>query len=31
MEDSHGKIGVDLTTFGPYTMPGKLHDSHLWG
>ena len=23
MEDSHGKIGVDVTVFGPYTMPGK--------
>ncbi len=29
MEDSHGKIGVDLTTFGPYTMPGKLHEFGL--
>jgi M6 family metalloprotease-like protein len=23
MEDSHGKIGVDVTVFGPYAMPGK--------
>ena len=23
MEDSHGKIGVDATVFGPYRMPGK--------
>jgi len=23
MEDSHGKIGVDVTVFGPYRMPGK--------
>jgi hypothetical protein len=26
MEDSFGKIGVDLTVFGPYTLPGKLHE-----
>ena len=26
MEDSHGKIGVDVTVFGPYTLPGKLHE-----
>ena len=29
MEDSHGKIGVDVTTFGPYTLPGKLHEYGL--
>ena len=29
MEDSHGKIGVDVTTFGPYTMSGKLHEYGL--
>ena len=23
MEDSHGKIGVDVTVFGPFTLPGK--------
>ncbi|WP_246075021.1 M6 family metalloprotease domain-containing protein [Nonomuraea terrae] len=26
MEDSGGRIGVDLTGFGPYTMPGKDHE-----
>jgi len=26
MEDSFGKIGVDLQVFGPYTLPGKLHE-----
>ena len=26
MEDSHGKIGVDVTVFGPFTLPGKLHE-----
>ena len=26
MEDSYGKIGVDVTVFGPYTLPGKLHE-----
>ena len=26
MEDSYGKIGVDLQVFGPYTLPGKLHE-----
>ena len=26
MEDSHGKIGVDVEVFGPYLMPGKLHE-----
>ena len=26
MEDSHGKIGVDIQVFGPYVLPGKLHE-----
>lgn len=26
MEDSHGRIGVDVEVFGPYTLPGKLHE-----
>ncbi|MGH3485330.1 MAG: immune inhibitor A domain-containing protein, partial [Nocardioidaceae bacterium] len=26
MEDSHGKIGVDVQVFGPYLLPGKLHE-----
>jgi M6 family metalloprotease-like protein len=26
MEDSHGLIGVDVEVFGPYTLPGKLHE-----
>jgi M6 family metalloprotease-like protein len=26
MEDSGGRYGVDLTAFGPYTMPGKDHE-----
>jgi M6 family metalloprotease-like protein len=26
MEDSFGKIGVDLQVFGPYALPGKLHE-----
>ena len=25
MEDSGGRYGVDLTGFGPYQMPGKVH------
>jgi M6 family metalloprotease-like protein len=29
MEDSHGKISVDLTAFGPYELPGKLHEYGL--
>ena len=28
METSHGKTGVSVDVFGPYTMPGKLHE---WG
>ena len=28
LEDTHGRIGVEPTTFGPYTMPGNLHE---WG
>src|SRR5690606_26695883 len=23
---SHGRIGVDVEVFGPYTLPGKLHE-----
>ncbi|MEV0678544.1 M6 family metalloprotease domain-containing protein [Actinosynnema sp. NPDC050436] len=26
MEDSGGRYGVDLASFGPYTMPGKDHE-----
>ncbi|MCG5213873.1 M6 family metalloprotease domain-containing protein [Streptosporangium sp. KLBMP 9127] len=26
MEDSGGRYGVDLTAFGPFTMPGKDHE-----
>ncbi|MFI6786876.1 M6 family metalloprotease domain-containing protein [Nonomuraea sp. NPDC050383] len=26
MEDSGGRVGVELTGFGPYTMPGKDHE-----
>jgi M6 family metalloprotease-like protein len=26
MEDSHGRIGVDVEVFGPYTVSGKLHE-----
>jgi len=29
MEDSHGRIGVDVDVFGPYLMPGKLHEYGL--
>ena len=29
MEDSHGKIGIDVDVFGPYLMPGKLHEYGL--
>jgi M6 family metalloprotease-like protein len=29
MEDSHGRIGVDVDVFGPYTMPGDLHEYGL--
>ncbi|MDQ3991247.1 MAG: M6 family metalloprotease domain-containing protein, partial [Actinomycetota bacterium] len=29
MEDSHGKISVDLAAFGPYTLPGKGHEYGL--
>jgi M6 family metalloprotease-like protein len=31
MEDSHGRIGVDVEVFGPYRMPGKLHEYGLEG
>lgn len=26
METSHGRIGVTVEVFGPYTLPGKLHE-----
>jgi M6 family metalloprotease-like protein len=26
MEDSHGRLGVSIDTFGPYRLPGKLHE-----
>lgn len=26
METSHGQIGVDVEVFGPYELPGKLHE-----
>jgi M6 family metalloprotease-like protein len=26
MENSHGKLGVSIDTFGPYLLPGKLHE-----
>ncbi len=26
LEDTHGRIGVDVDVFGPYTLPGKLHE-----
>ncbi len=29
MEDTHGRIGVEVETFGPYTMPGDLHEYGL--
>ncbi len=29
MEDTHGKIGVDVETFGPYTMPAKSFEYGL--
>jgi M6 family metalloprotease-like protein len=31
MEDSAGRYGVDLTAFGVYGMPGKLHEYGLAG
>jgi M6 family metalloprotease-like protein len=31
METSHGKIGIDIEAFGPYTLPGKLHEYGLAG
>jgi M6 family metalloprotease-like protein len=31
MEDTHGKISVDLTTFGPYHLTGKVHEYGLAG
>ena len=29
LEDSFGVVGVDADAFGPYTMPGKLHEYGL--
>ncbi len=29
MEDTHGRIGIDVEVFGPYTMPGDLHEYGL--
>ena len=29
LEDTHGRIGVDPTTFGPYRLSGKLHEFGL--
>jgi M6 family metalloprotease-like protein len=26
MEDSHGRYGVSIDTYGPYPLPGKLHE-----
>jgi hypothetical protein len=26
METTHGRVGVTVDTYGPYTMPGKLHE-----
>lgn len=31
METSHGRLSVDLTAFGPYTLPGKVHEYGLAG
>jgi M6 family metalloprotease-like protein len=31
MEDSAGRYGVDLTAYGPYGLPGKLHEYGLAG
>ncbi|MPZ93714.1 MAG: M6 family metalloprotease domain-containing protein [Propionibacteriales bacterium] len=31
MEDSAGRYGVDLTAYGAYAMPGKLHEYGLVG
>jgi M6 family metalloprotease-like protein len=31
METTHGRVGVSADTFGPYTMPGKLHEYGLAG
>src|SRR5687767_8686430 len=31
MEDSFGKYSVDMTAFGPYTLPGKVHEYGLSG
>jgi M6 family metalloprotease-like protein len=29
LEDTHGRIGVEVETFGPYTMDGDLHEYGL--
>ena len=29
MEDSHGQVSIDLETFGPYQLPGKVHEYGL--
>ena len=29
MEDTHGRIGIDVEVFGPYTMDGDLHEYGL--
>ena len=31
LETTHGRIGVDVEVFGPYTLPGKLHEYGLSG
>lgn len=31
MENSNGRIGVDIDAFGPYQLPGKLHEYGLAG
>ncbi|AYY14712.1 peptidase M6 [Actinobacteria bacterium YIM 96077] len=33
MENTHGRLGIDVDVFGPYTLPGKVHEYGLagWG
>ena len=31
MEDSHGQVSIDLEVFGPYELPGKVHEYGLAG
>jgi M6 family metalloprotease-like protein len=31
MENTHGRVGVTPTTYGPYELPGKLHEYGLEG